>query len=116
LPYLRIKEDQVILYGTENSGLFYTEDTGKSWKQIATSQVVGNVDAIILSSLFPSVASILLMNSDAILLSRDLVKTLELWGGYFNFDQQLLSLAASKGIDSKESLLVGLANGDIRYV
>lgn len=109
-------EDRCVYCGTEDSGLLYSSDAGKTWKHMATAHDVGIVDDIILSPNYPLAPNILVMNSDGLLLSRDLGETWQSWKGQSNFDAQLLSVSAPNGIDSDEPLLVGLANGDIFHV
>lgn len=103
----------ILLAGTENRGLYLTEDGGKSWVYIAHDAITGAVNAIILSPEFPDRPEILLLLDDAILVSPDGGKSWFQGTTGPNFEQGTSCIVAPQGLAAAAPLLVGLVEGGV---
>jgi len=99
--------------GTENFGLFYSENAGCTWEHLDQDRAADTVNAIILSPEFPAKPDVLAMLSDALIVSRDGGRSWSDWQADLPVERGLASVAAPQGLDPGASLLVGLVDGKV---
>jgi photosystem II stability/assembly factor-like uncharacterized protein len=106
--------DGVLFAGTESFGLFHSDDRGRTWQRLAEKLVSDTVNTILLAPEYPAQSDVLILTSDALLISRD--------GGHSWSDwpesglatkRGLASVAAPQGLYPGSPLLVGLFDGDV---
>jgi photosystem II stability/assembly factor-like uncharacterized protein len=108
--------DGTVWAGTEEHGLFQSRDGGTTWHRAGDSQVTDPINAILLSSEFPSEPHLLVMQSRTLMVSRDGGRSWSAWKQGLHFDQGLTCVAAPSGIEAGATLLVGLGDGGVRRV
>jgi photosystem II stability/assembly factor-like uncharacterized protein len=106
-------DDGVLFAGTESGGLFYSDDRGDSWTRLGEDAVIDTVNSIVLSPAFPAKADVLVLLSNALLISRDGGRSWSDWKTGLPIEQGLASVAAPLGLNSGAPLLVGLVEGGV---
>lgn len=106
-------DDGILWAGTESCGLFYSDDRGQTWKQIARKKISKTVNAIAVSPKYPAQPHVLVMTSHILLVSRDGGSSWSEWEEGFFAEQGLACLATPHGLETGSSLLLGLADGNI---
>jgi len=106
-------DDGVLFAGTESHGLFGSDDRGRTWSRLAEAAITGAVNAIVLSPQFPARPDLLVMLSDALLVSRDGGGTWSDWKPGLALEEGMASVAAPQGLDPDAPLLIGLAEGGV---
>jgi photosystem II stability/assembly factor-like uncharacterized protein len=105
--------DGVLFAGTESQGLFYSTDRGKSWTCLGEDAIADAVNAIVLSPEYPAKQDILVMLSNALLISRDGGQSWSDWKADLHFEQGLSAVAAPQGLEEGAPLLLGLVDEGI---
>jgi len=108
--------DGILFAGTGSSGLFRSDDRGRTWERIGEDVINDAVNAIILSPGFPSKADLLLLLNDALLVSRDGGESWLEWETGLSLGRGALSVLAPQGLDPGAPLLVGLVEGGVLRV
>jgi len=99
--------------GTETNGLFTSADRGKTWRRLEEDALNDSINAVVVSSLYPSQADILAMTSDTLLISQDGGKNWREWQEGFKAEEGLICMAAPQNWKAGMSVLVGSASGEI---
>jgi photosystem II stability/assembly factor-like uncharacterized protein len=105
--------DRTIWAGTESSGLFKSDDSGKSWQRLAPDQVSNTVNAIVVSANYPDDADLLLLTSSTVLGSRDGGITWGAWKDGLVVEEGLVCMASSATLEPGAVVLVATASGTI---
>ncbi len=105
--------DGVLFAGTETSGLFFSDDRGRTWTRLGEDVVIDAVNGIVLSPEFPAQADVLVILSEALLVSRDGGQSWSDWKAGLPVEQGLASMAAPQGLDPDAPLLLGLVEGGV---
>ena len=105
--------DGVLFVGTEFHGLFSTDDRGGTWKRRGEGVMDTAVNAVILSSDFPSRPDVLVLLSNMLLISRDGGASWSEWKPGLRFEESTASIAAPHGLGPGAPLLVGLVEGGV---
>lgn len=101
---LGLRSNGTIYAGTEERGLFISQDDGTTWNKLAT----GSVEQIILGQK----DEILIVKDGGIQFSENDGKSWEARTG-FEAESTISSVAAPLGLNAKHPLLAGLSNGEI---
>jgi photosystem II stability/assembly factor-like uncharacterized protein len=109
-------EDGVLFAGTEAQGLFYSTDRGKSWSRLGEDVIVDAVNTIVLSPEYPAKQDILVMLSNALLVSRDGGQSWSDWKADLRFEQGLSAVATPQGFDENAPLLLGLVAEGVKRI
>ncbi len=103
----------MLFAGTETSGLFFSDDRGRTWTRLGEDVVIDAVNGIVLSPEFPAQADVLVILSEALLVSRDGGQSWSDWKAGLPVEQGLASMAAPQGLDPDAPLLLGLVEGGV---
>ncbi|MBC8450109.1 MAG: hypothetical protein H8D78_20445 [Chloroflexi bacterium] len=103
----------VLFAGTESQGLFRSDDRGHHWVRLGESIVTDAVNGLILSPQFPAQPHMLVVQGDALLVSRDGGHTWSPWQAGWSAGRDIASVIAPQGLDPGAPLLVGLVGGDV---
>jgi hypothetical protein len=76
---VKLENDGILFAGTEACGFFHSEDRGPSWTHLGEDAITNAVNGIILSPEFPAKPDLMLLLSDALLVSRDGGKSRSDW-------------------------------------
>jgi photosystem II stability/assembly factor-like uncharacterized protein len=99
--------DGVIFTGTEASGLFRSDDNGRSWTRLGEDVITDSVNGLIVAPEFPAVPDVLAMLGDTLLVSRDGGETWSEWQAGLVVEQGLAAIVAPLGIHAGSPLIVG---------
>jgi photosystem II stability/assembly factor-like uncharacterized protein len=101
----------VLLAGTESSGLWQSADQGRTWTQLAPDEIVGGVNALVLSG----ASDVLALADDGLILSRDGGQE---WSAVEDDEEHepTTAIAAPLGLEPGAPLLVGQMGGGVRRV
>lgn len=105
--------DGTLFAGTESCGLLHSDDRGRTWTRLGEDAVTGAVNSIVLSPEFPVKTDVLVMLSEAVLVSRDGGQSWSDWKAGLAIEEGLASVAAPQGLDPGTPLLVGLVRGGV---
>ena len=105
--------DGVLFAGTESCGLFRSDDRGHTWTRPGQEVVTGAVNGLVLSLEFPTKPDILVLLSEALLVSCDGGESWSDWKPGVNLEQGTAAVAAPQGLDRGAPLLVGLVEGGV---
>jgi photosystem II stability/assembly factor-like uncharacterized protein len=106
-------DDDTLFAGTESNGLFRSNDRGRTWTRLGEDAVAEAVNAIILSSEFPTRAELLAMLGDRLLVSRDGGGSWSDWKADVSLEAGAACVAAPQGLDPGAPLLVGHLEGGV---
>ena len=106
----------VLFAGTESSGLYRSEDRGRTWTRPGEETITEPVNGILLSPGVSSPATILVALSDRLLVSRDGGESWSDWGTGASFEAGITCVAAPLGLDEGSPVLVGLSEGGVLTV
>lgn len=109
-------KDGVLFAGTESCGLMRSSDRGNTWQRVGAEAITEPVNAIILSPEFHAKPDVLVLLSDAILISHDGGQSWSrlhssLWSEY-----GATCVAAPDGLSPDATLLVGFMGGHIARI
>jgi len=105
--------DGIIFVGTESGTLFRSDDHGRTWMSVGESVMTDAVNAVVLAPRFPTTRDVLVLLSDALLVSRDQGLSWAEWQSGMDFGQGAAVITAPYGLDPDAPLLVGLVEGGI---
>jgi len=105
--------DGVLFAGTESCGLLCSDDRGRTWTRLGEDIVSEAVNGLVRSPEFPAKPDVLVLLSDALLVSRDGGQSWSDWKAGLPIEQGMASVAAPQGLDPDAPLLVGLIGGDV---
>ena len=105
--------DGVLFAGTETSGLFYSDDRGRTWTRLGKDVITDAVNSIVLSSEFPSKPDILVMLSTVLLVSRDGGQSWSDWKAGLSVEQGMACVVAPQELDPNAPLLIGLVESGV---
>ncbi|HZQ09217.1 MAG TPA: hypothetical protein VFD70_21755, partial [Anaerolineae bacterium] len=114
--------DGIVFAGTETNGLICSCARGKSWKRIAENFIADPVNGIVIGKNELSQSTIAVLQSDALLVSHnggsdwEQVEAPALDAELENDVTSWSAIAAPEGLGKGARLLVGLTNGNIRFV
>jgi photosystem II stability/assembly factor-like uncharacterized protein len=106
----------VLFAGTEASGLYTSQNRGRSWTRLGEGTIEGAVNTVLLSPQFPARPEVLVALADALLVSRDGGQTWSDWNPEFGFQQGITVVAAPLGLQPGAPLLVGMVDGEVRTI
>ena len=109
-------EDGLLFAGTEECGLFQSNDQGKTWSRLGEETVPDTVNSILLAPDFPTRPELLVLLGDALLFSRDGGQSWSDWKPEIPAGQGLASVAAPQGLEANAPLLLGLVGGQVLQV
>lgn len=109
----RYATDDTIFAGTEGTGLFHSDDRGRTWNRLHMNTANDPVNSIVLSPDFPGKPDLLVISGDDLLISRDGGRCLTSWTTHLSQDQQVAAVAAPEGLDAGAILIVGLVDGGV---
>jgi len=109
-------DDDVLLCGTESCGLFRSDDRGSTWTRLGEDVIADAVNAIVLSPEFSAKPDILVVLSDALVVSRDGGKSWSDWKPGIDLESGGASAVAPQGLDPDAPLLVGLVGDGVLRV
>jgi photosystem II stability/assembly factor-like uncharacterized protein len=100
--------DGMLFVGTEFHGLLSTDDCGRTWNPRGEEVMTAAVNAIVLAPEFPTRRDVLILLSNALLISRDGGDSWSEWKPGLTFEESTASIAAPHGLGPGAPLLVGL--------
>jgi len=109
-------EDGVVMAGTEQHGLFKSENGGQAWEHLNSADIIGSVDAILLSSEFPFKPDLLALTGGEVLISNDGAATWRPWPGAITIDEPLTAVLAPTGLDENAPLLGAIMNQGVKII
>ncbi len=108
-----VASSAVVFAGTEDYGLWRTDDGGLSWSAVGQDVLVGSVNAVLLGATFPAPADVLVLMSDAVMVSRDAGASWAPWQPGFEPAGGAASIVAPAGLEHGAPLLVGTVEGGV---
>ncbi len=108
--------DATVWAGTESHGLFRSLDGGIRWQEVGTLEVNGPVNAIIVARTPSLPPSVLVMEPEALWISRDGGVSWSHWREGMHFQAGLTCVVAPFGLTPGAHLLVGLEDGTVCQV
>lgn len=105
--------DGVIFAGTEAAGLFASSDGGDTWSRRGKQQIAEAVNAVSLSPDFPAHPDMLVLLSDAVLVSGDAGASWSARNTAASLEDGTTALVAPLGVGPAAPLLVGLVSGGV---
>lgn len=112
----QFSEDFVVFAGTEQHGLFKSEDGGQTWKHLDSEDIVGSVDAILLSSDYPDKPNLLLLNGGELFTSNDDGASWQPRLGTTTVHEPMTAVLAPAGLDEGSPLLAAIMNQGVRII
>jgi photosystem II stability/assembly factor-like uncharacterized protein len=107
-------DDGGVFAGTENHGLLYSPDRGAAWRRLGEADLIGVINAVMVSPGPSGQPAVLAALDQAVWLSPDGGQSWSAWGANDGLDHNIVSIAAPQGSGASGLLLVGMADGDIR--
>lgn len=101
-----------LFVGTEDSGLFASDDLGRTWRRLGDDALIGAVNSIIPAA-DASTSALLVLLDDRLAVSRDSGKSWTPWQTTGSADYDVASVAAPDGLEPAAPVLVGLINGGV---
>jgi photosystem II stability/assembly factor-like uncharacterized protein len=103
----------ILFVGTEDSGLFCSNDNARTWRRLGEDTLVGAINAVVPAQQFDSIPDLLVLLNDAPLVSRDAGIS---WsqrrpGGLAG--PGIAAIAAPLGLEPAAPLLAGLIEGGV---
>jgi Uncharacterized protein related to plant photosystem II stability/assembly factor len=102
--------------GTENQGLFRSTDGGKTWQRLAKSKLKEPINSILLASDFVARPELLILHGNRLLISTDCGRS---WGPFranLVTRKSVATILCPYGFDPSVSVLVGYADGSIKFI
>lgn len=109
-------DDPIVWAGTEDHGLFFSLDGGVKWDKVTTPGVGNTVNAIIVAHEPFSFPTILVLQPEALLVSRDYGRSWSYWREGLPFAVGMTCVAAPFGLSLGALLLVGLEDGTVYHL
>ena len=108
--------DRTLLVGTESLGLYCSDDGGLTWSHPGQATIDEPVNQIVLASDFPDQPDVLVVLSDALLMSPDGGQTWTPRKTYPPVEQQLMCAAFPQGLAPNVPFLLGQAEAGVLRV
>jgi photosystem II stability/assembly factor-like uncharacterized protein len=102
--------------GTENQGLFRSTDGGKTWQRLAKSKLKEPINSILLAPDFVARPELLILHGNQLLISTDCGRS---WGPFranLVTRKSVAAILCPYGFDPSVSVLVGYADGSIKFI
>ena len=109
----QLSDDSTLFAGTEAHGLFKSMDGGQSWVRLAPDLLRASVDAIVLSSHYPTHPHLLVLADGELFVSFDDGRSWEPWPGSAAIEPPITAVMAPEDLTRGSTVLVGLADGNI---
>jgi photosystem II stability/assembly factor-like uncharacterized protein len=108
--------DNVLFAGTEEHGLFRSDNGGQSWTQLGQETITDSVNGILLSPEFSTKADIVVMLEQSLLVSRDGGQSWNSWLPDLTIKEGMASIVAPQGLDPDSPLLLGFMEGIVQKI
>jgi hypothetical protein len=105
------KKDGILWAGTESNGIFISDDRADNWRRLAPDQISESVNGIVISNEYPDKASLLVLTSHTVLLSRDGGQSWREWVENLFVEEGLVCMAAEASLEPGGIVLVAKTNG-----
>jgi photosystem II stability/assembly factor-like uncharacterized protein len=102
--------------GTENQGLFRSTDGGKTWQRLAKSKLKEPINSILLAPDFVARPELLILHGDQLLISIDCGKSWRPFRANLVTRKSVATILCPHGFDPGVSVLVGYADGSIKFI
>jgi photosystem II stability/assembly factor-like uncharacterized protein len=108
--------DGVLYAGTEDRGLFKSEDAGETWQRLAANSIQESVDAILIGSDFPARPAMLALVGGELLISSDGGKTWQPRGPREAPIPSITAVLAPWGLQENSPLLAGVTDQGVKII
>ena len=107
------ESDGTLFAGTDDSGLYFSNDRGRTWRRLGEDTLDGSINTILLGSEFPIKPYVLVLNEDMLLFSADGGVSWEPWPTAGETGESITAVAAPLGLAPGAPLLAGLLDGSV---
>jgi len=109
-------QDRTIFVGTDSLGLYHSDDRGLTWSVLGQAILDEPVNQIVLAPNFPDQPDVLVVLSNALLISRDRGQTWMDWKADLGMEQQLMCAAFPQGLTPNLPFLIGQAEAGLLQI
>jgi photosystem II stability/assembly factor-like uncharacterized protein len=108
--------DGVLYAGTEDRGLFKSEDAGETWRRLAANSIQESVDAILIGPDFPARPAMLALVGGELLISSDGGETWQPRGPREAPIPSITAVLAPWGLQENSPLLARMADQGVKII